>query len=143
MNLIRLGGDCHTRTRFGTRRQIRQHGLVLVIRAPFGTFLFGQSAHDAHTASAVIPPVQILLGAAPSARREGTLVTEAEFPMFCTLSAAVAAHLTICEAFRELVFKVGSDERAGDVFRYMYSSRGRWYGGMLGGRIMVLRWLVP
>ena len=85
--------------------------------------------------------MQVLIGAPPSAR-EGTLVTETEFSMFGTLSAAVATHLAICEALGKLVFKMSSGERACDVFWHMYGGRGRWYGGILGGRIMVLRWLV-
>jgi hypothetical protein len=36
---------------------------------------------------------------------------------------------------------MSSGERAGDVFWHMYGGHGRWYGGILGGRIMVLRWL--
>ena len=142
MSLTPLEGDCHSCTHFGTCRQIRQHDVILVARAPLGTFLLGQRAIDTHTACAVVFPVQVLIGAAPSARREGTLVTEAEFSMFGTLSAAVATHLAICEALGKLVFKMSSGERAGDVFWHMYGGRGRWYCGILGGRIMVLRWLV-
>ena len=141
MSLTPFEGDCHSCAHFGTCRQIRQHDVILVARSPLCTFLLGQRAINAHTARAVVLPVQVLVGAAPSARREGTLVTEAEFSMFGTLSAAVATHLAICEALGKLVFKMSSGERAGDVFWHMYGGHGRWYGGILGGTIM-LRWLV-
>ena len=88
-------GDCHACTHFGTRSEIRQYRVILFARAPLGTLFLGQRAVDAHYAGAAVLPVLFLVGAAPSARREGTLVPEAEFAMFCALTAAMAAHLTI------------------------------------------------